>query len=249
MSPTDPSRSDEHSIRDVLIVVHQENSTPGRVGEFLVERGYRLDRRCPCLGDPLPEDLSQYAAAIVFGGPQSANDCHLPGILAELHWLERHALPAGLPLLGICLGAQEIARVLGAKVGPHPEGLVEIGYFPVSPTAQARGFLDETTSFYQWHSETFEVPAEAVHLAESETFPGQAFRYGSRVYAIEFHPEITRDMIDRWCTSERGSKKLALPGARPHAAHVADHQRHVDDTGRWLSWFLDGCFLPNPGRA
>jgi len=235
--------SDEHSPRDVLVVVHQETSTPGRVGDFLLERGYRLDRRCPCLDEPLPSDLSGYAGAVVFGGPQSANDCHLPGIRAELDWLERHALPAELPLLGICLGAQQVARVLGAEVGPHPDGLVEIGYFPVAPTAQADGFLDETTCFYQWHSETFDIPEGAVHLAESEDFPGQAFRYGDRVYGIEFHPEITREMIDRWCTSERGSKKLSLPGARPHAEHLADHDRHADDTGRWLSWFLDECFL------
>jgi GMP synthase (glutamine-hydrolysing) len=235
--------SDEHSPRNVLVVVHQENSTPGRVGEFLARRGYRLDRCCPCLGDPLPSDLSGYAAAVVFGGPQSANDCHLAGIRAELDWLERQALPDELPLLGICLGAQEIARVLGAKVGPHPEGLVEIGYFPVSPTSRAEGFLNGTTCFYQWHSETFDIPDGAVHLASSERFPGQAFRYGSRVYGIEFHPEITRAMIDRWCTSERGSKKLSLPGACPHSEHLAAHDRHADDTGRWLDWFLDECFL------
>ncbi len=239
----DHPMNDEHSPRDVLVVVHQETSTPGRVGEFLVARGYHLDRCCPSLGDPLPSDLSGYAAAVVFGGPQSANDCHLPEIRAELDWLERHALPGQLPLLGICLGAQEIARVLGAKVGPHPEGLVEIGYFPVSPTERADGFLNETTSFYQWHAETFEVPEGAVHLARNEAFPGQAFRYGRDVYAIEFHPEITREMIDRWCTSERGSKKLGLPGARPHAEHLAAHDRHADETGRWLSWFLDECLL------
>ncbi|HSH41548.1 MAG TPA: hypothetical protein VK973_05410, partial [Arenicellales bacterium] len=150
--------SEEYSPHEVLIVVHQENSTPGRVGDFLLERGYCLDRRCPCLGEPLPPDLSSYAAVVVFGGPQSANDLHLPGICAELDWLERHALTAELPLLGICLGAQEIARALGAKVGPHPEGRVEIGYYPVYPTAQAGGFLDGTMCFYQWHSETFDIP-------------------------------------------------------------------------------------------
>lgn len=235
--------SEEYSPHDVLVVVHQENSTPGRVGDFLLERGYRLDRRCPCIGEPLPSDLSGYAAVVVFGGPQSANDLHLPGIRSELDWLERHALPAELPLLGICLGAQEIARVLGAKVGPHPEGVAEIGYFPVCPTAQAGGFLDGTTYFYQWHSETFDIPAGAVHLAQSEDFPAQAFRYDERVYGIEFHPEITREMIDRWCASETGSRKLSLPGAHPHAEHIAGHDRHAGDTGRWLAWFLDECFL------
>jgi GMP synthase (glutamine-hydrolysing) len=88
--------------KQVLTIVHQEHSNPGRVGELLVERGCCLDRRCPNLGDPLPDDLSGYAAAVVFGGPQSANDDHLAGIRAELDWLGRTALPAGVPLLGIC---------------------------------------------------------------------------------------------------------------------------------------------------
>ena len=98
--------------RQVLIVVHQKASNPGRIGEFLVERGYTLEHCCPNLGDPLPQDLAGYAAVVVFGGPQSANDDHLPGIRAELDWLEARAVPSGCPLLGICLGAQEIARAV-----------------------------------------------------------------------------------------------------------------------------------------
>ena len=229
--------------KQILVIVHQESSTPGLVGEFLVERGYRLDRRCPCAGDPLPDDLSDYDAAVVFGGPQSANDDHVPGIRAELDWLERRAIGSGRPLLGICLGAQQIARVLGARVGPHDDGLVEIGYHEVAPTAQAGSFLDETTVFYQWHSETFEIPHGAVHLAESEAFPGQAFRYDGQVYAIEFHPEMTREMIQRWATSESGAPKLALPGAQCHAEQMAGHEAHAASSERWLARFLDELFL------
>jgi GMP synthase (glutamine-hydrolysing) len=226
----------------ILIVVHQEHSTPGKVGEFLVHRGYTLDRRCPNLGDSLPDDLSCYAAAVVFGGPQSANDDHLPGIKAELQWLEKHAIPAECPLLGICLGAQEIARVLGAKVGPHDDGLVEIGYWDVHPTGADEEFLAQSTTFYQWHSETFDIPEDAVHLAENGNFAGQAFRY-EQAYAIEFHPEMTRAMIDKWCTSERGSKKLALNGAQSHVSQIEGYDRNAEATDRWLSEFLDG-FLP-----
>lgn len=226
----------------ILIVVHQEHSTPGKVGEFLVRRGYAIDRRCPNLGDSLPSDLSCYAAAVVFGGPQSANDDHLPGIKAELHWLEKHAIPAECPLLGICLGAQEIARVLGAKVGPHDDGLVEIGYWDVHPTGADEDFLAQSTTFYQWHSETFDIPEGALHLAENGNFAGQAFRY-EQAYAIEFHPEMTREMINKWCTSERGSKKLALHGAQSHASQIEGYDRNARATDRWLNEFLDG-FLP-----
>lgn len=227
----------------VLIVVHQEKSTPGRVGEFLTARGFELDRRCPNLGDPLPTDLSGYAASIVFGGPMSANDDHLPGIRAELEWIEKHALPSGRPLLGICLGGQQIARVLGARVGKHRDGLVEIGYYEVTPTESGDDFLECPTVFYQWHTETFEIPDDAVHLAHNENFAGQAFRYDGCTYAIEFHPEMTREMVDSWCQSEGGSPKLGLPGAQPHEAHLEGYARFAAETDRWLGRFLDERFL------
>ena len=229
--------------RKVLIVVHQEHSTPGRVGEFLAARGCELDRRCPNMGDPLPTNLSDYAACVVFGGPMSANDDHLPGIRAELDWLEKHALPSGCPLLGICLGGQQIARVLGARVGRHWDGLVEIGYYEVSPTEVGGDFLDCPTVFYQWHTETFEIPDDAVHLAHNDRFPGQAFRYDGNTYAIEFHPEMTREMVDEWCRSDGGSPKLALPGAQPHEAHLKGYDRFAAETDRWLGWFLDERLL------
>jgi GMP synthase (glutamine-hydrolysing) len=229
--------------RKVLTIVHQETSTAGRVGEFLMARGYTLDRRCPNMGEPLPTDLCDYAACIVFGGPMSANDDHLPGIRAELDWLENHALPSGRPLLGICLGGQQIARVLGARVGPHCDGLVEIGYYEVSPTESGGDFLESPTVFYQWHSETFEIPVDAEHLAHNDEFPGQAFRYDGSTYAIEFHPEMTREMIDSWCRSESGSPKLSLPGAQPHEAHLEGYDRHASETDRWLGWFLDERLL------
>ena len=237
--------------KQILIVVHQEHSTPGKVGEFLTKRGYSLDRRCPNLGDPLPDDLAAYDAAVVFGGPMSANDDHMDGIKAELNWLEKTALPSGCPMVGICLGAQEMARVLGAKVGPHDRGLVEIGYFEVEPTGACASFLKETTTFYQWHSETFEIPKSAVHLAENEAFPGQAFRYGDRVYGIEFHPEMTRDMIEKWTTSERGAPKLERlkgQGAQPQEDHFSGYQRYAASSDRWLDHFLDNHLLATSGR-
>ncbi len=232
--------------RQILIVVHQEHSTPGKVGMALTRRGYRLDRRCPNLGDPLPDDLSPYAGIVIFGGPMSANDDHLDGIRAELGWLERTVLASDCPVVGICLGAQEIARVLGARVGPHPDGLVEIGYFEVRPTGVCASFLDRPTMFYQWHSETFEIPKGTVHLAENGSFPGQAFRHGEHVYGIEFHPEMTKDMIERWSSSETGAPKLTrfrFKGAQPREAHLQGYDHHSPITDRWLDHFLDQHLL------
>jgi GMP synthase (glutamine-hydrolysing) len=239
-SPRESARGDAGT---VLAIVHQAHSTTGRVGELLEARGYRLDCRCPNRGHALPEWLDGYAATIVFGGPMSANHDHLPGIRAELDWLERTALPAGQPLLGICLGAQLMARALGARVGPHPDGLVEIGYHEVRPTADGRACFERPAMFYQWHSETFDIPEGAVHLAENHAFPAQAFRWDACAYAIEFHPEMTRAMIERWTASKDGAEELSLPGAQPREAQLEDFERHGSASDAWLARFLDRHLL------
>ena len=229
----------------VLLVVHQAHSTPGRVGELLEARGCELVRCCPNQGDALPPSLDEFAATVVFGGPMSANDDHLPGIRAELDWLPL-AFDSGRPLLGICLGAQLMARSLGARVGPHPDGLVEIGYHEVRPTEAGREDFSAPTVFYQWHRETFELPAGAVHLAENDAFPSQAFRYGNAV-GIEFHPEMTFAMIDRWTASESGAPQLRLPGAQPREVQLEAHRRYAASSDAWLERFLDQRLLDGGG--
>ena len=231
----------------ILSVVHQENSTTGRVGDVLSARGYELDRRCPSLGDPLPRSLEDHAGVLIFGGPMSANDEHLDGIRAELAWLPT-AIGSGRPVVGICLGAQLIARALGARVGPRPDGLVEMGYYEVRPSRAGRPYFDRPTMFYQWHSESFDLPQGSVHLAESENCAHQAFRYDDQVFGIEFHPEMTREMVDRWSASPKGAPKLELPGAQPREAHLEGYDRYAAGSDRWLIRFLDRL-LPAPDCA
>ena len=223
----------------IFAVFHSRHPDPGKIRELLVARGFELDGRRPCHGDTLPEDVSEYGAVIVFGGPQSANDDHDPGIRAELDWIESAVLPSGRPVLGICLGAQQIARVLGARVGPHPDGLVEIGYYEVRPTGRSADFLAAPTMFYQWHQETFEIPRDAVHLAENDVFPGQAFRYREQVYGIEFHPEMTREMIESWCGSDDAPRRLDRPNAQDRAAQLEGYSRYAAASDQWLDGFLD----------
>ena len=233
----------------IIAVFHSREPDPGKVAERLAARGFKLDGRRPCHGDTLPGDLAAYTAAIVFGGPQSANDDHDPGIRAELDWIERAVLPSGKPVLGICLGAQQIARVLGARVGPHPDGMVEIGYYEVRPTGRCPRFLAAPTMFYQWHQETFEIPSDAVHLAENALFPGQAFRYRKNVYGIEFHPEMTRGMIELWCGSEDAPERLDRPNAQSRDAQLEGYARHAGASDRWLDSFLDQFLSPQESGA
>jgi GMP synthase (glutamine-hydrolysing) len=219
----------------VLIVLHQELSTPGRVGQHLQARGVALDIRRPALGDPLPESLSRHSGVVVFGGPMSAND-ETDFIRRETDWLAV-PLKERKPFLGICLGAQMLARQLGAKVSFHPEGLVEIGYYPIRATASARTIATSWPSHvYQWHREGFDLPQGAELLAEGDIFSMQAFRYGA-AYGIQFHPEVTQAMMCRWTT--RGHARLEMPGARSRAEHFADRPVYDPAIRGWLAEFLD----------
>ena len=117
----------------ILIVEHSEASTPGRIGHMLQRRGYDLDIRRPCLGDDLPQTMADHEGAVIFGGSMSAND-NDPWIAREIDWIGV-PLKENKPFLGVCLGAQMLARQLGGTVGPHPEGQVEIGYYPIRALA------------------------------------------------------------------------------------------------------------------
>ena len=221
----------------VLIVVHQESSTPGRVGVKLRERGYGLDIRRPCLGHALPENLDDHAGVVVFGGPMSANDCtSLDFIRREIDWLEV-PLREEVPYLGICLGAQMLARHLGAKVEPHPQGRAEIGYYPLRPTPDGERLADWPGHAYQWHREGFDLPRGAMLLAEGEDFPNQAFCYGTAAYGIQFHPEVTLAMMHRWTV--RASHRFSLPGAQNRAQHLSQQLVYDRGVARWLDEFLD----------
>jgi len=224
--------------RPILLVVHQKHSNPGRVGGMLRARGYALDRRCPLHGDPLPDDLSGHAGVVVFGGPMSANDDHLDGLRAELALIEG-ALKDEVPMFGICLGAQMLARVLGARVAPHPAKRVEVGYYPIRSTGEGRrmGLFNGEMSVYQWHTEGFDIPAGARLLACGETFPNQAFTVGSGAFGIQFHPEVTHEMMERWMGA--AGHMLSWPGARDAAAHRAGRRQYDDALGQWLARFLD----------
>ena len=223
-----------------LSVLHQEHSTPGRVGRLIAERGHRLDIRRPCLGDPLPETLSEHAGAVIFGGPMSANDPH-DFVAREIDWIGV-PLKEGKPFLGLCLGAQMLARHLGATVWEHPTGRAEIGYYPLTPTpaglaAAQRWGTPWPTHVYHWHREGFDCPTGAETLATGDDFPTQAISVGPSAYGLQFHPEVTHAMICRWTV--RGVERLSLPGAQDRTRQIEGRLMHDPHVVRWLETFLD----------
>ena len=218
----------------ILVVLHQERSSPGRVGQLLVESGYHLDIRRPPLGDPLPETLAYHQGAVIFGGPMSANDPD-EFVKRETDWL---AVPfrENKPFLGICLGAQMLVNHLGGRVGPREDGRVEIGWYPLKATDPGRSLIDWPDMVYQFHREGFSLPSGATLLAEAEHYPNQAFRYGDTAWGIQFHAELTRVMMQRWVV--HGASRFVLPGAQPGREHLAGRMLWDMQLRRWLEDFL-----------
>lgn len=232
--------------KPILLVLQQEHSTPGRVGQHFHQRGIPLDIRRPRFGDPLPDTLAGHSGAVIFGGPQSANDAD-EFIRREIDWISV-PLKENKPFLGICLGAQMLARKLGARVCVHPEGKAEIGYYPIRPTAIGREVTPSWPDHvYQWHREGLELPSGAELLAEGDLFAVQAFRCGKSAYAVQFHAEVTHAMMCRWTT--RGHERTLLPGAKRRAAHFADRPVYDPAIRSWLTEFLDRWIKGPPTDA
>lgn len=222
----------------ILIITHSSSANPGRVGRYLKQRGYLLEICYPIGGEALPDRLSDYAGTVIFGGPMSVNDTEeFPALLAEIKLIQR-AIEEDHRLLGICLGAQLIARSQGEAVAPHPSGRVEIGYFPITAIAGADPLFDTTQYFYQWHQEGFCLPQHAVRLAQgSSYFPNQAFRLKNNIYGVQFHPEVTTDIMELWM--ERAAHKLVFPGAQQPEKQRTENEKHRQDVETWLNQFFD----------
>ena len=186
----------------VLAFRHVAFEGLGRIADTLTARGIEFEfADLYASGSRLTETVPKtegYAGLIFLGGPMSVND-PLPWIATELEILRR-AIAAGQPVLGICLGAQLIARALGAEVRRNASS--EIGWYRVDFTPSVgnvgifRGLQSEVV--FHWHGETFDLPPGAELLASSELCAHQAFRVGERVYGLQFHPEVTPEMIEDW---------------------------------------------------
>ena len=129
-----------------------------------------------------------------------------------------------------------LARHLGARVSGHPQGYHEIGYYSIRATDAGRGLFAGEQQFYQWHGEGFDLPAGAELLAEGEAarFPNQAFRLG-KAYGIQFHPEVTREMMCRW--TRFAAHRMVLAGAQARDTHLRGHSRYDRRVEDWTRMF------------
>jgi len=156
--------------------------------------------------------LDGYDGLVVLGGPMSAyDDQRLPRLAVEMKLIES-AMQRNLPVLGICLGGQLVARTLGARV--YANHVKEIGWYDVEPSPHADDdplfdAFEERETLFQWHGDTFDIPNGAIHLASSRHCLNQAFRYGDNVYAFQFHLEVDEPMILRWLKVPENRHEIA----------------------------------------
>jgi GMP synthase (glutamine-hydrolysing) len=190
----------------VLCLTHEDDGPAGLFGEILGERGDELLEWNVSQGPP-PEPPEGFDAIVVFGGSMHVDQDERHPWLSGQHDLMGDALERGQPLLGVCLGGQLLARAAGAHVGPalRPEiGWFEVELTPEGATDPVLGALPERFEAFQWHSYAFEVPRDAVLLARNAVC-AQGFKVGEAAWGVQFHPEVTLEMVKAWRAKSEGS--------------------------------------------
>jgi GMP synthase (glutamine-hydrolysing) len=191
----------QRHMKPVLCVRNDRDDTLGIAAAVLAEAGIpilRLDGFEDGINWP---ELDQIGGLVVFGGEMNVDEtARYPSLLTQRH-LMRRAVDAGVPVLGICLGAQMLARVLDARVYPAP--VRELGFHPVTITAAGQrdpllSAFGSGDRVFQWHEDTFDLPEGATLLAAGDQIPVQAFRFGRHAWGIQFHFEVDRAGVEAW---------------------------------------------------
>jgi GMP synthase (glutamine-hydrolysing) len=219
----------------VLSVIHGEAVRAGVFGEVAEARGHGIEEWSLAWGTPLPRPLDSYGAVLVFGGAMHADqDDRHPWLREETAFLQR-LLHQRIPTLGVCLGAQLLAKAAGAPVFAMEQP--EVGWYDVELTDDARddallSRLPQQFEAFQWHYYSYGVPAGGVELARSE-LATQAFRLGDSAWGIQFHGEVTQPQIEGWI--DRPDDPLDPEHTPPDLREqTAEKIEHWNELGREL---------------
>ena len=178
---------------DVLVVQNTRIESSGYLGELLSRDGFDITS-INAKHEPIPN--KKFSLVVILGAPESAND-NFPYLIEEQE-LIKNSVNDDIPVLGICLGSQLIAKTFGAKIYSGPKK--EIGFYNdlkiSSDSTFFSGFQNPFTVFH-WHGDTFDLPQGALRLASSEHYPNQAFQYKSAI-GLQFHLEVNEEMVNLW---------------------------------------------------
>lgn len=195
-------------MKPIRIFRHLVCQPPGYLGEYLQARAIPWEMVCVDEDHPIPERVDDVSALVFMGAAVSVND-RLPWVEGELR-LIRRALNEGVPIMGVCFGAQLMSKALGGSV--HQGEGMEIGWHPLERVESVPGGWFETLprcfDAFHWHADTFSLPNGARHILRSACFPHQGFVLGDYHLGLQFHLEMTREMVEHWV--ERYGSDLQL---------------------------------------
>ena len=188
-------------MRKLLVFQHVPYEILGIFNPLLKQAGFRIRYVNYGRDAQARPNLDSYHGIVILGGPMNVDQVddypHLP---IEIELIQE-AIEKEIPMMGICLGAQLIAKALGAQIRKNPTK--EIGWYDISPNDAGLAdplfkHFETTRKVFQWHGDTFDIPEGSVHLASSPTCSNQAFRYGEHVYGFQFHLEVDQGLIHNW---------------------------------------------------
>lgn len=213
-------------MKKVLVFRHAPHEGLGTVESFLKKTAIKIEYCDLFVNQLVPVCPKGYDFVISMGGPMNVDETERYPFLKLERLFIADAVHLGVPTLGICLGAQLIACALGAPV--YRGHQKEIGWYPIHLSSSADhdpvlgGVFSSNPLVFHWHEDTFDLPDGAIHLASSDLFPNQAFRFREHVYAFQFHLEVTPEMISDWL--EKGESELrtfsdSAPGMKERIEH------------------------------
>ena len=159
-----------------------------------------------------------------------------PKILNEIIWI-KNLIKIKFPIVGICLGAQLIAKASGAEVDYNKDAIVEVGYKDLIINYEDPVIKGIPNKVFEWHTQGCTLPKNAKLLASNPTFETQAFMIGNNIFGFQFHPEILEDMIVSW--GSKSPEILLKKGASPINDQLKEHTKYSKDIQKWLEFFLD----------
>ncbi|HTR61108.1 MAG TPA: glutamine amidotransferase [Candidatus Binataceae bacterium] len=214
-------------MKSAIAIRHVQFEDLGTLGPLLAEAGYRVRYADVCIDDIASIDANAPDLVVVLGGPIGAYEDDLyPNLKDELTLLEKR-LAAQRPTLGLCLGAQLMARALGARV--YPTGGKEIGWAPITLSAAGRKSAfrhlgQDGVAVLHWHGDTFDLPQGATLLASTAFCRNQAYSWGANALGFQFHPEAAAGRLEQWFIGhacELGAARIAVADLRADTARYA----------------------------